>query len=138
KTIRRCALGLRRDVAKQLFAAGDGAVAVAVQSQEGVVVTGRGPGYSHRLTIATNIECNAILGGGQMKALALCVNDDGGGTNHRIGVIIHNNTACPWQGVTWRWRSKRRIEHRTTRYSVGYFFSPHVTWREGNTKPNTV
>src|SRR6185312_6665306 len=88
KTIRRCALWLRRDVAKQLFAAGDGAAAVAVQCQEGVVITGRGPGYSHRLTIALNIECNAILGRGQMEALAPCVNDNGADNGGRTGAAL--------------------------------------------------
>ena len=44
------------------------------------MVPGRGPGYSDRLTIALNIECNAILCRGKMETLARSVNDDGGGT----------------------------------------------------------
>jgi len=92
----------------------------------------------HGLTIATNIECNAIPGRGQMEALALRVNDNGGGANHGICVIWQDMTACSWKGGTRRWRSKGRIKYRATRDSVRYRLIPQSTWREANFNPNTV
>src|SRR6266852_6244337 len=70
---------LRGEVPKEFLAAGDGAVAVAVQHQECIVVSSLGPGYSNRMAIAANVEHNSIPSRRQMKAFPFRVNDNRAG-----------------------------------------------------------